>query len=598
METTSAAFFGGAVALLSIALGLPVAAAETSVDTVDRLRDAGAVSLALRLIDREQPGFSSHPVGWQRWERQRLAILEAREDWPAVVARVAGYPLSLPDDFRVSAQETAARSHLAMGDAEAATAIITDLIWGPVQDTAMIGERAERLVRWRRMLVDSYLLAGRLQDAETAVLRYRLDYADDPKGWPVAHAKGLMRGGRDMAARELLSGLDTTEVAYLKLLLRARGSGADPVELRSQMDPFLDEGRLLAAQRAQLWAALANSAARYRDREMRVTAMEQAVALRAPTPAQDQFVSVDADALWDAYGDYAVALANESHLLVGRFDDWLALAERYAEIGDVKARAMYAYLAIQDRDARVADTARVGLLSALAREARGLAILGGLYLESRLYPKISTTPEVLRAPLIAYAVDRSRHDVARMLLEGLDAEALNGVSLRWRPPVALALIDEGRIAEAVALFDEEFHTDGDAQGDADSGSGELALNAVVRVALALQATGEYAHCTILLSRALALAVSPWERRELLSLMAQTESYAGNHERAAQLYIESAAVPGDGPADIWSRSASLQAARALARAGLDDDAMGVLNGTIPVSPRPEERLFMERALRRF
>ena len=39
--------------------------------------------------------------------------------------------------------------------------------------------------------------------------------------------------------------------------------------------------------------------------------MEQALALRAPIAARDQFVSVDGDALWQAYSDYAVALANE-----------------------------------------------------------------------------------------------------------------------------------------------------------------------------------------------------------------------------------------------------------------------------------------------
>lgn len=596
MESTSAAFFGGAVALLLIALGLPVAAA--SVEAVDRLRGAGAVSLALRLIDREQPAFSSHPVSWQRWERQRLAILESREDWPAIVARVADYPVPLPDDFRVSAKESAARSHLAMGDADAATAIITGLIWGTAQDTAMIGERAERLIRWRRMLVDSYLLAGRLGDAETAVLRYRLDYAGGPNGWRIGHAKGLMRAGRDIAAGELLIGLDSTDVAYLKLLLRARGSGVDPVELLSQMGPFLAEGRLLAAERAQLWAALANTAARYREREMRVMAMEQAVALRAPMAAQDQFVSVDADALWEAYGDYAVALANESHLLVGRFDAWLALAERYAEIGDLKARAMYAYLATQDRDARVADIARIGLLSTLVREPAGLAVLGGLYLESRRYATISTIPETLRAPLIAYAIDEFRPDLARKLLAGLEAEARLAVSLQWRAPVALALIADGRIDEAVALFDEAFYAGAGTDGDGDGGPHESALDAAVRVALALQAVGEYAHSTTLLSRASALADSPWERRELRLLMAQAESYAGHHERAAQLYIESAAVPGDGPADTWSRSASLQAARALARAGLDEDAVGVLKATLSGSPRPDERLVVERALRHF
>jgi hypothetical protein len=144
--------------------------------------------------------------------------------------------------------------------------------------------------------------------------------------------------------------------------------------------------------------------------------MEQAVALRAPIAAGDRFISVNADALWDAYGAYAVALANDSHLLVGRFDAWLALAEQYSGSGDVRARAMYAYLSTQQRDLNIAGIARKGLVSTLAREPRGLAVLGGLYLESSRYPEISAIPPFLRAPLIAYAVGASRHDLAGKLL--------------------------------------------------------------------------------------------------------------------------------------------------------------------------------------
>ncbi len=589
-ENRSVPFF--AVALLLIALDFPVvgAAANTTVEDIDRLLDAGAVALALRVFEQEQPKFSARPVSWQRWERRRLAILESREDWSAVIDRVAEYPSSLPDDFWITAQESAARSHLATGDAGAATAIIAGLIWSTAQDTAMIDERADRLTRWRAMLVDSYLLAGRLSDAQTTVLRYRLDYGDDPDRWRLAHAKALMREGRDVEARELLIGLETTEVLYMKLLLRARNASVDPVELLSEMGPFLGEGRLLEAERAQLWASLANAAARYRDHEVRVTAMEQAVALRAPSAARDRFVSVDSDALWDAYGAYAAALANESHLLVGRFDAWLALAEKYSGAGDLRARAMYAYLSTQNRDPRVAGIARMGLVSTLAREPRGLAVLGGLYLESRRYPKISAIPPALRAPLIAYAVGESRLDVTEQLLAGLDAEARHKLSLEWRAPVAVALIGNGRIDEAVALFGEDFN----AGGSPDS----VAVGAAVSVALALQAAGEYQNSAALFSRALAIARSPWERRELLLLAAESEGHAGHHDRAARLYIESAALPDDGPADAWSRSASLQAARALARAGLDEDAVGVLETILADSPRPDERLLVERALRRF
>ncbi len=580
------------VALFLVAVGSPAAgaAAETTLADVDRLRDAGAVRLALRVIDREQPKFSASPVAWQRWEQRRLAILESLRDWSAVIDRIAEYPSTLPDDFWITAQESALRSHLASGDARAATVIIAGLIWSTAQDTARVDEWADRLIRWRSQLAGSYLLAGQLSDARSAVLRYRLDYGDEPAGWRLAHAKALLREGHDTEARRLLIGLETTEVAYMKLLLRARKAGVDPVELLAAMGPFLGEGRLLEVERAQLWASLANAAARYRDHEVRVTAMEQALALRAPVAPGDRFVDVEADALWDAYGAYAVALANESQLLVGRFDAWLALAKQHSDAGDSKARAMYAYLATQGRDPRVAGIARKGLVSTLTRERRGLAILGRLYLESSRYTKISSIPAALRAPLIAYAIGESRLDVSRQLLAGLDAKARNALSLEWRAPVAVALIGNGSIDEAVALFGEDF----DAGGSPD----RVAVDAAVHVALALQAAGEYTHAAALLSRVLAIAPWPRGRRELLLLAAEAEGRAGHQDRAARLYIESAQVPDGGPADAWSYSASLEAARALARAGLAEDAVGVLESALANGPRSDQRVLVEHVLGRF
>ncbi len=591
-ENRSVPFFPVPFFLLLIALGSPVAgaASETTVGDIDRLLDAGAPGLALRVIERDQPKFSASPVAWQRWERRRLAILESRQDWSAVIHRIAEYPSTLPDDFWIAAQESVLRSHLASGDASAASAIIAGLIWSTAQDTARVDEWAERLNRWRSQLGGSYLLAGQLPDAQTAVLRYRLDYGDEPAGWRLAHAKALLREGHEREARRLLIGLETTEVAYMKLLLRARNSGVDPVELLSEMAPFLGEGRLLEAERAQLWASLASAAARYRDHEVRVTAMEQAVALRAPVAAGDEFVDVDADALWNAYRAYAAALANESQLLVGRFDAWLALAEQHSDAGDPKARAMYAYLATQDRDPRVAGIARKGLVSTLTRERRGLTILGRLYLESSRYAKISSIPAALRAPLIAYAMDESRLDVSRQLLAGLDAEARNALSLEWRAPVAVALIGNGRIDEAVALFGEDFAAGGSPD--------RMAVDAAVGVALALQAAGEYKHSAALLSRVLAMAPWPQQRRELLLLAAEAEDRAGHHDRAARRYIESATLPHGGPADAWWYSANLEAARALARAGLVEDAVGVLESALANNPPSDQRVLVEHVLRRF
>jgi tetratricopeptide (TPR) repeat protein len=154
----------------------------------------------------------------------------------------------------------------------------------------------------------------------------------------------------------------------------------------------------------------------------------------------------------------------------------------------------------------------------------------------------------------------------------------------------VALIGDGRVDEAVALFGADF----DAGGVQDP----MAADAAVGVALALQAAGEHEHAAVLLSRVLAMATRPRQRRELLLLAAEAEGRAGQHERAARLYIESAAVPDGGPADAWSYSASLEAARALARSGLAEDAVGVLQSALANGPPSDQRVLVEHVLRRF
>ncbi|NIS04559.1 MAG: hypothetical protein GWN98_05965, partial [Gammaproteobacteria bacterium] len=97
MEPKRALFRRLPLLLLLLAASASAVAASglRSIEAIERLVEAGAAGLALRVIAEEQPQLSDSPVAWQRWERLRLAILEAREDWPAVIARVAEYPPGL-----------------------------------------------------------------------------------------------------------------------------------------------------------------------------------------------------------------------------------------------------------------------------------------------------------------------------------------------------------------------------------------------------------------------------------------------------------------------------------------------------------------------
>jgi len=91
---------------------------------------------------------------------------------------------------------------------------------------------------------------------------------------------------------------------------------------------------------------------------------------------------------------------------------------------------------------------------------------------------------------------------------------------------------------------------------------------------------------------------PRRRRALLMLGADAEAQAGRHERAARLYIAAAGVPGDGSADSRSKSASMNAAHALARAGLYADAIAVLEHSRALGAHTGRNDHLEQIVRRY
>jgi hypothetical protein len=66
----------------------------TSLEEIQRYADTGAIKLALRIMDREQPALEKQPEQWMQWERQRIGLYEARQDW-AALSRTPGQAAGL-----------------------------------------------------------------------------------------------------------------------------------------------------------------------------------------------------------------------------------------------------------------------------------------------------------------------------------------------------------------------------------------------------------------------------------------------------------------------------------------------------------------------
>jgi hypothetical protein len=539
-----------------------------SLAEVDALVQAGAPSLALAVVERHQPFFLFDAVAWEQWERRRLRLYADGNQWSSLLARLSQHPGTTREPLRRFALELGAEAHLALGDGDGARDAYARLIWGRAGEAPAAA--GDDLARWRAGLAHGYLLAKHPEDAHAATLRYRLDYGEDAPGWRLAYAEALVRSGSDTEARELLAGLDHPRADFLRLLLLARDPGMDPDTLLLEAAASLDDGSLDADLRAQLWAALAQVAARYRDHEVRVTAMEQALALGPVGNRTEGFVTIDGDQLWDAYDDHAGVLANQAHLLVGRFDSWLALADQQAVSDPLKARALYAHLSREGRAPDIAERARRGLLVMLAGEPRGLNILGGLYLDSRRYGRPESIPAAARAPLLAVAEGESRRALAEGLAGEFTSEDGDAVPAPWRAPVALALIAEGRAAQAAALVAGDLSPGGATRvPDGDSALG---------VGLALVGAGEAKAARALLARALATP-GRTEDPGLLYALALANRGIDDHREAARLFLHSAGAGGGSGGDAWAALMALEAARSLTEAGLERDAEGVLAGAL-------------------
>ena len=100
----------GAYLFLAL-LGAPVLADVVDTTRVDTLIESGAPNLALRLLEQAQAAHKGQP-SWYAWERRRLEIYRAQNNWDAIFRRTGNLPSEAPDDFRRWAITLAAEARL------------------------------------------------------------------------------------------------------------------------------------------------------------------------------------------------------------------------------------------------------------------------------------------------------------------------------------------------------------------------------------------------------------------------------------------------------------------------------------------------------
>lgn len=524
---------------------------------------AGAYSLALNLVDDRQPSYASDSAGWLRWERVRLAVLQKQLAWKAISAQISALPKALTSVQRAEFLTLGVRAELAQSHGARARRLLRSLLWH-----GNLAADAAQLRLWRRMLIESYLDDGKLEDARLALLDYQLDYTPKSGKERAVLARVWLRVNDPKRALELLSAKLQPDTHWLFWLASLRaGSMAAQTVLKQAVKAVGAKG-LNAEQAARLWGVAASAALQQHDWPTAIVALEHFLAL-APQVPLTPLLPFDGDTLWRAYRSLGMQAGNRAKLLIGDDAAWEDAAKQAHKSGhEVLSRAYNATLAKIGQSARVRSTGYRWLGASVLGLPQGKRLLDRLFLNApKQFAKTADIPVVIRLVLANDAVDRGDLVLAAGLMEGLD-KAPNGEDpYLWSLRLSRVLVLGGRPKAGIerlrkliarrASFDRK------------------RADQLMQVLFDLQSTKQNAAALKLFEELYPKLAQAQQQREVLFWEAQSCETLGEEARAASLFLQSALLLDAKAYDPWGMTARYNAALAMSKANMIPGAIRVL-----------------------
>lgn len=559
------------------------AAASNDVDMARRFVQAGAYSLALRLVGDRQPAYASDPEDWVRWERVRLQALRKQRAWSAIDVRIASLPKGLGAAQRTEFLTLGARAALARAHGERARRLLRTLLW---QGAA--APDAARLRVWRRMLIESYLDDGMLEDARLALLNYQLDYTPQSGKERAVLARVWLRVNEPKRALELLSAKPQPDTYWLYWLASLRAGNMTAKTVIKQVVKAAGAKDLSAEQASRLWGVAASAALRQHDWPTAIDALERFLAL-APRVSPTPLLPFDGDTLWHAYRALGMQAGNRAKLLVGDDAAWEAAAKGAQKGGDpILARAYNATLAQigQAPEARATGYRWLGV--SLLGLAHGKRLLDRLFLSApKHFAATGDIPVTIRLVLANDAVDRGDLTLAARLMDGLNKAPKGEDPYLWSLRLSRVLVLGGRPQAGIdrlqtligqrAAFDRK-------QADQ-----------LMQVLFDLQSIKRDAAAIKLFAALYPKLSQAQQQREVLFWEAQSYETLGEEARAARLYMQSALLLDPRAYDPWGMTARYNAALAMSKAGMIGDAKRVLEDLKAHTSDPARLSVLKRKL---
>ncbi len=574
----------GSLLVLSAGLCSNARALDTTeLKELAQLARAGAPQLALRRMDAAQPSAEEHLPDWIAWEQERLQILSSQGLYPALIGRVQALPESVDPAFRRFALTLQADAQLQLSQADAARATLRQLIWGAGDSSR------EQQARWRQMVVRSYVLQDRGDDARQALLRYRQDFGDPSAQMRRLNAQVLLQSGDAQSAARLLADDDSVQGQFLRNAARLATSPDQAREVETAVQALVAKTDSPSLQSA-LWA-LASAAAAQTGRTLaRIGHLEHALSLPIDTQLIHGVIDYNADQLWDAYLQAGKRIGNDEQKLLGNDEDWYFPATQALESDPLRARILFSVLAVYGSSPERRSLAHEYLVGLLDDLPAGRQLTHRLYLESARYRQVDTLPAVIRYRLIDAALESGDLDTASRLMAGLAEPPTGGDRFEWDLRRARVAIYTGDPDTGVALLQRLLQTH-------KPDWSERQVDRLLQVIFDLQTVAQHDQALQLFSALLDKPLAMQRRRELLFWMADSLQALERYEDAAYLYLKSATLAAATAMDPWSQTARYRAAKSLVEAGLVDDARQIYRQLLDATRDASRKTVLRNELQR-
>ncbi|MCA1803966.1 MAG: hypothetical protein LC646_01050 [Xanthomonadaceae bacterium] len=572
------------ILLCGLLLSRPAASMEDdlSLSELAMLARVGAPQLALRHLDAQQPAYAEDPVTWMGLERERVYLLRTLGDVDTVIERLAALPLDVSVDFRRWAHTEWASALLEQQRPGEALGVLRDLLWNAA-DAQM-----DTLMRWRRMVIQSYLLDAGLEDARSALVRYQQDFGAGGREWNQLRLRVLLQTERYEEMLALSTETEDAMGTVLRLAARLRSGALTAEEVHQAARRLALAGDTAPAARALAWQ-LAVEAARGLPPLQYIDTLEQALAL--PREAQPEWVlfEVTGDLLWDAWLAHGRKLGNQEQRLLGADDDWYFPATEALEKDPLRARVLFTVLSAHGSTPERRELAHEYLVSLLAALPRGEQLVQRLYLDSRRFEDSDQLPGVIRYRLIDEALEGGDLRLASRLMQDMAQPPPGADAMEWGLRRARVAIHTGQAEQGAAMLASLLEDERPLVDEQ--------LDRWVQVVFDLQTVTAHQQAIDLFERLLLREMITQRAREILFWQADSWQALGKPARAAYLYLQSATLTDPSAMDPWAQTARYHAAQSLAEAGLLEDARRVYQTLLNSTREPGRRAMLLNEIQR-